>query len=303
MTGFQKQVNIQPGVGIEGDFCSANPRASMLAGVGALVAGPAGVIVGRFAWADADGIVRNSGGLGRLGFVTRHQPALITNWLAESTLTVNPGLEITVHDTADVWCRFAAGASVGQKVFANYADGSAVAGTAGSPPAGASGSASTIAAGTSSFTGAINDNVLLVTGSVTGTIYVGTSLSGTGVASGTVIQSQISGTAGGAGTYLVSIGNQNVAATTISGSYGLFTAGGTITGTFVVGDVLLGTGVTAGTQITALGTGTGGAGTYAVNISQTASSTAISSTQAQESRWYVDSYAAAGELAKISVRG
>ena len=53
------------------------------------------------------------------------------------------------------------------------------------------------------------------------------------------------------------------------------TVGGTITGTFAVGMVLSGTGVTAGTTITALGTGTGGAGTYTVSVSQTVSATSI----------------------------
>jgi hypothetical protein len=53
------------------------------------------------------------------------------------------------------------------------------------------------------------------------------------------------------------------------------TVGGTVTGVFAVGMVLSGTGVTAGTTITALGTGTGGAGTYTVSASQTVSATSI----------------------------
>lgn len=46
-------------------------------------------------------------------------------------------------------------------------------------------------------------------------------------------------------------------------------------GTLAVGQPITGTGVTAGTVITALGTGTGGTGTYTVSASQTVSSTAI----------------------------
>ncbi len=46
-------------------------------------------------------------------------------------------------------------------------------------------------------------------------------------------------------------------------------------GTLAVGQVISGTGITAGTKITALGTGTGGTGTYTVSVSQTASSTAV----------------------------
>lgn len=49
-------------------------------------------------------------------------------------------------------------------------------------------------------------------------------------------------------------------------------------GTVQVGQTLSGTGVTSGTQITALGTGTGGNGTYTVSASQTASSTTITAT-------------------------
>jgi len=48
-----------------------------------------------------------------------------------------------------------------------------------------------------------------------------------------------------------------------------------VTGTIAVGQLITGTGVTAGTVITALGTGTGGAGTYTVSASQTVSSTTI----------------------------
>lgn len=46
-------------------------------------------------------------------------------------------------------------------------------------------------------------------------------------------------------------------------------------GTLAVGQVLTGTGVTLGTTITALGSGTGGTGTYTVSVPQTVGSTAI----------------------------
>ena len=53
------------------------------------------------------------------------------------------------------------------------------------------------------------------------------------------------------------------------------TVAGTIVGTFQVGQYIIGAGVTAGTRITALGTGTGGAGTYTVSASQTVTNKAI----------------------------
>jgi hypothetical protein len=60
-----------------------------------------------------------------------------------------------------------------------------------------------------------------------------------------------------------------IAATTL-------TVSAVTSGTLSVGDSITGTGVTAGTVITALGTGTGGTGTYVVTPSQTAGSTTIS---------------------------
>lgn len=53
------------------------------------------------------------------------------------------------------------------------------------------------------------------------------------------------------------------------------TVSATTSGSIIVGHVLSGSGITAGTKITAQGTGTGGTGTYTVDTSQTASSTTI----------------------------
>lgn len=50
---------------------------------------------------------------------------------------------------------------------------------------------------------------------------------------------------------------------------------GSPTGAYAVGQTLTATGIAQGTQITALGTGSGGAGTYTVNTSQTVASTTI----------------------------
>ena len=119
MAGFQTTINVQPAPGIEGDFCSSNPRFSMLAGPGALVAGPNGVTVGRFAWADADGVV-SAGGNGRIGFVHRSNISLIfptavtgaNAWPGpQSGMLIPPGLEMSMLTSGDVWCRFASGAT------------------------------------------------------------------------------------------------------------------------------------------------------------------------------------------------
>lgn len=130
MPGFQRSINTQPAPGVEGDFCSANPWASELAGEATFTADAAGVAVGRFARAlVATGVVTNAkpGGASRLGFVARHQPALITAFLGQSNNLIPGGLEITMHDAGDFWARFAAPATIGQKVFALDIDGTCAA--------------------------------------------------------------------------------------------------------------------------------------------------------------------------------
>lgn len=69
----------------------------------------------------------------------------------------------------------------------------------------------------------------------------------------------------------------------ISGTTLTVTAVGS--GILEVGQLLTGTGVTAGTTITALGTGTGGTGTYTVSASQTVASTTIA---AKKFEFYMD---------------
>lgn len=71
------------------------------------------------------------------------------------------------------------------------------------------------------------------------------------------------------------IKGQQVASVTGSIAATTLTVSAVASGALAVGSVLTGTGVTAGTYITAFGTGTGGTGTYTVNASQTAGSTTI----------------------------
>lgn len=74
-------------------------------------------------------------------------------------------------------------------------------------------------------------------------------------------------------------------------------------GTLVVGQEITGTGVTDGTYITALGTGTGGTGTYTVSNSQTVTSRTITAIASVETKWIVARPALAGELAMITSWG
>ena len=303
----QAVVNIMPAPGISGEFCSENPRASLLAGVGALVAGPAGVTAGQFAWASEQGVVTNAyaGPQSRLGFVSIYQPIVNPAFLQVSGLLVQAGQEMTLHDTGDFWCAFAAGAVTGQKVYVNLTTGAATAAAMGSPTQAASVTAAIAANATNTFTGVIAAPVFPDTGlfvltasSVTGTIVAGATLSGTGVPTGQTIIAQLTGTAGGAGTYTVSI-PQTTASTTITGAYGVMTVSAVGSGALALGQPLTGSGVTAGTYITQLGTGTGGTGTYYVNNNTVVSSTTITANANLETKWYVNSSGAPGEVCMI----
>jgi hypothetical protein len=300
---FQGQVNVQPGVAAPGDFCDHNPRHSVDAGPGGLVAGPAGVTIGRFAWWDAatQSVVSNTGAGPVTGFVHREQQALITVYLAETSVVVPQGFPITLMSTGGYWVLNAGATQAlpGMNAFASYATGAVSFGASGSGGAAASVTGS-IAAATASVTGSIAGDVLTVTAVGSGTLVPDGTLSGTGVASGTMIVAQTSGTTGGIGSYTVSIPEQTVASTTISETYGVLTVTAVGSGALGVGDALSGTGVTAGTIIAGLGTGTGGTGTYIVTPTQTVASGTIASGLGVQTKWIAMSSGLPGELVKMS---
>lgn len=298
---YQTQVNYNQAPAVAGDFASANPRASVDAGPGGFVAGALGVTVGLMAWADIDGITVSNSGIGQPdGFVSREQQALITQFLGSSSLLVPTGLGVTLYMGGDFWGKNTGALSVtkGMKVYANYATGALTGAVTGAPPTGASVTGA-IAASTASVTGSITGDVLTVTAVGSGVVVPGGTLSGTGVTAGTQVTDQLTGTAGGIGTYRVST-PQTVASTTISETYGTLTVSAVGSGTLAIGDVLSGSGVTAGTYISAFGTGAGGTGTYIVSPTQTASSTTITATGAIETKWTIKTAAGPGELFKFS---
>lgn len=106
-----------------------------------------------------------------------------------------------------------------------------------------------------------------------GIFSIGDTLSGTGVTSGTTVIAYGTAT-GGVGSYGVSIA-QTVSPTTISATSNVLNITAVSAGSIAVGHVVTGTGVTANTVVTALGTGTGGVGTYIVDKSQLVASTTI----------------------------
>lgn len=325
MADFQTQVNAQQAPAVEGDWASANPRKSVLAGEGALISGRgviagllvAGIVVGRFGWTtyetvdndEAPGTVNTFGAGLPAGLVHRNQQGIITGWLQSASMVLPTGLQTALFNDVDMWVmnRGTTYAQVNQKAFANFADGSASFAAAGAAAPGAgSGSTSTIAAATFAATGSISDNLLTITALSSGNIYAGAAFTGTNVASGTQITSQITplkaGEAlNGIGRYRVNIPEQVVASTALSGTYGVLTVAGTVAGTFGSGATLTGTGVTAGTTVGQQLTGTpGGAGTYVVAPTQTVASTAITAANGIETKWYAKSAGAVGELIKIS---
>lgn len=122
-------------------------------------------------------------------------------------------------------------------------------------------------------TGSIAGNTLTISATTTGALTVGSYVYGTGVPSNSFITAFGTGT-GGNGTYTL---NNTIAFSgtgSISGT--TLTIATAASGQLYVGSVITGTGVTASTYITAFVSGSGGAGTYTVNNSQTVSSTVIS---------------------------
>jgi len=214
MTGFQKQVNLTPAPAVAGDFASANPRATVLAGPGGLVAGIGGVTVGKFAWVDdADGVTVHSYGTftGKpSGFVHREQQGLIVNYLAESSMNVPVGFPVTLHSEGDFWTLVtgSTAATVGATVYANYSNGDITIGSAatGASVTGAMGSTNTASLGATFTASANTDPTKIDVTAVTGLISIGDTVGNvTGIAgSQTIVSQDAGGTTGGAGTYKLS---------------------------------------------------------------------------------------------------
>jgi hypothetical protein len=276
MGGFQNVVNAFPAPGVEGDFASANPRASALAGPGGLVCGPGGVAVGRFAWVNtSDNITASNFGTAPNapdGFVHRDQQALITKYLGIASLLVPQGFPITLMRSGDFWVRNYGPSALtkGVAVYAGYADGKAYsAAPTGASVTGAVGSTNTGAIG-STFTASAGTNPLqLVVTAVTGLISIGDELAGTGITPGTTVVSQVSGTVGGAGTYLLSETNTTSAATVTS--FGNVLKTSSTTNLISIGDTVSGgSGFPVGAVVVSQVSGTvGGAGVYTLSAPAT----------------------------------
>ena len=126
MSGFQTKMNNDLPVGVAGDFASVNPHFTMLAGESQLKVGEKGVEVGLFAWADEKGLVSNEkmeGGL--IGFVHRNNQAIIDAYMAEATMKIPKGREVTLMTGGDFRVVLKEGGKRGQFVVADVETGEA----------------------------------------------------------------------------------------------------------------------------------------------------------------------------------
>ena len=208
---FQTFVNLNNPLGVEGDFASANPRATVLTNDGgSLIAGPNGVTVGQFAWIAADGrTVSNSGQYPAQpdGFVHRDQQGLLTQYLQAAGRLIPPGFPVTLMRAGDFLDKNTGPSSITRysTLYASYIDGSlqTAAATAGSVTA-TLGSTNTASLG-ATFTGTASvASTSLVVTAVTGLISIGDTVSGSGITDAPTIIAQTAGTTGAAGTYTLS---------------------------------------------------------------------------------------------------
>jgi hypothetical protein len=140
--------------------------------------------------------------------------------------------------------------------------------------------------------------LLHVTATVRGALEVGSVVTGGTIAGGSTVTGNPA-----AGFYSISGAAQTVASGTKAANTTLLNVSALASGVIGVGDVIAGSGVTGGTQITSQVSGTpGGVGTYRISVAQNFASTAVT-VGSIATPWFVNSAAAAGELAKISTWG
>jgi hypothetical protein len=150
------------------------------------IAGAVGPVIGRMAWANtANGKVTSAHpGVAtvRTGFLHRDQPVVAngSTMLAGSSVQVVAGAPVDLAEDGTFWARFTNGATIGQKVYMSYADGSL--------RAAATGSAATATGVTVSMNNSVN-----ITAVAGGTLVPGQPVSGTGIPAGAYVVS-VSGT-------------------------------------------------------------------------------------------------------------
>jgi hypothetical protein len=299
---FQKVVNVNQAPGVLGDFASTNPFSSITTAQGGLVAPAGGLTVGNFFWVGPAGQTSQSFVSGwQIAFLGRNEQALITEFLGEDTLVVPEGFMVVGFDGGDFWAQFASGATAGAQVYADETTGEPQMQT------------------TNSFTGSVGftgtaslatvlgqAQMTLATITAGSIVTVGDIVSGTGTASN-VVQSLASGVANTVGAvYNLSGAVTTEAAEAVTTASAVLNVTAVANGGLSVGDVISGTGVTAGTSIASILTGTGGVGTYGLLIPggvpfHTASETITGPSNTAATGWFVGPVTLVGSgIAKIS---
>lgn len=309
MSTFPSTVNQNQAPAVVGDFASQNPRASLLAGQGALVAPASGLIVGNFAFvthASVGTSVSQAWASGNeVGFLAREEQALISAYLAGDSLVVPQGFMVTLYTEGDFYAKFPGGATAGQTVYADETDGAPI--SAASAPAASSNTG--IVGTTADVQGSVTAGVFTMATAVptSGKILAGDTLAipGTG---NVVIASQLTGTAGGAvgATYKLAAPNDGVTiasfttAQVIKSGFVNISAQGS--GTLVPGVNLKSSLLQPNTILGAQSTGSaGGPGIYAITPAQAnIASGTITTVAGIATNYKVASFANPGELAKIS---
>jgi hypothetical protein len=281
---FQTRVNLYNPLGVEGDFASANPRATALTpGDGALVAGPNGVTIGKFAWIESDGrTVTNSGQNLAVpdGFVHRDQQGLLTEYLQAAGMLIPPGFPVTLMVAGDFLAVNNGPSSLprGGKLYASFYDGSvqtsagtaaSVTATLGSTNTASLGSTNTASLGSTS-TGTVvagHANQITLT-ATTGTISIGDFIAAAddSIPGGTTVLQNL-----GAGVYEISAECTTTAQTVTT--FGAVMVVTSCTGLISVGDTVSGSGgFPVGATITSQlpGGTTGGAGSYVLSAAGSA---------------------------------
>lgn len=173
--------------GVEGGWSGDNPIFTLTNPDEAQwIVGATGAIVGRFAWGNTANGQMTSAHPGvatvRVGFIHRDQNVYITGLLLTSALTLTAGQGIDALEDGPVWGRFAAGAAVGNKVYASYADGSLYAAATATPP-------------TATGVTVSMNNSTTITAVAGGTLVPGQPVSGAGIPAGAFVVSVSGSTA------------------------------------------------------------------------------------------------------------
>ncbi len=329
--GIQTQVNVSQAPGVPGDWASGNPRSFYTAGPGGLVAGPSGLTVGLFAWANWAGladpdsapiIASNSysgfpigafgfggaGGAAPTGFVHREQQGLNTTYLLDASMNIPGGFGVALCTGGDVWVKNAGSGAAypGYQAFAALASGAISFLAAGSANPTVTSSSTTVAVATGLVgVAGVSGNLMTVASVSAGTVYIGTTLTvgAVGQVVGQVTPLLSGESLGGAGRYYLSIPEQSVAAgTTINGTCGVMTLVAAPGAQVPIGAFITATGYTGGGYVTQYitGTGTSAGNTVAVSNDTTITTQSTTFTTSIGTKWFAQSGAAANEVLKMS---